>query len=490
VGLAAGPALAVAVYLLLGASKLEPAGRATAAVALLMAVWWVTEALPIAATSLVPIVLFPLCGVRTIEETTAPYARPVIFLFMGGFMAGLAMQRWNLHRRFALAVLRLFGTDPRWIVAGFMLASGVLSMGVSNTATVVMMVPIGLSLIDLVDRHRPEHVDERDTRRFALCLLLGIAYGASIGGVGTLIGTPPNTLLAGYVKENYGQTISFASWLPLGVPFAIIFWPLAWLVLTRFAFPVRFDRVPGGRELIDRELREIGAIKPAEISVLVVWATMALLWVTRRPLEAWSGLALDDSTIAIFGALALFIIPAAGEAPGERLLNWRWAAKLPWGVLVLFGGGLSLAAAVKANGVAEFIGTSLAGLQALGTFGLIVLVVTVVIFLTELTSNTATTAAFLPVLGALAASMKVHPYLLLLPATMAASCAFMLPVATPPNAIVFSSGQVRIPQMAKAGLWLNLIGIVLVSLYVMFAAGPLLGIDLSTFPDWAQPGGP
>lgn len=489
-GLAAGPILGGATYLLLAASRndvtgLQDPGRWTASVAVLMAVWWVTEALPIAATALVPILLFPLLGVASIEATTAPYARPVIFLFMGGFMAGLAMQRWDLHRRFALSILRMVGTNPRGIVGGFILVSGFLSMWVSNTATVVMMVPIGVSLIDVVLRQTSDSVGEPQRRNFAVALLLGIAYGASIGGIGTVIGTPPNVFLVQFVKDTYGREISFAAWMRLGIPLVLVFLPITWIFLTRFAFPIRFRHVQGGRELIAKELEQLGPMKPAEYSVSLVWALMALLWISRRPLTDWAGLPLNDSTIAMAGALALFMIPAGGDARGERLLNWSWAAKLPWGVLILFGGGLSLAAAVKANGVAEFIGASLQGMEAWGAFAVVLLVITVVIFLTELTSNTATTAAFLPVLGALAVSMKVHPYLLLLPATIVASCAFMLPVATPPNAIVFGSGHVTIPQMARAGLVLNLTGIALVWTYVVVAAGPLLGVDFSVFPDWA-----
>ncbi|MDX1531792.1 MAG: SLC13 family permease [Rhodothermales bacterium] len=451
---------------------LGPAGWRVAAVAALMAVWWMTEALPIAATSLVPLVCFPLLGVAPIRDAAAPYAHPIIFLFLGGFLLAKGMERWGLHRRVALSIIVRLGPRPRRIVLGFMLAAAALSMGISNTATAVMMLPIALSVVELA--RRDEAGSEAEEQRFALVLMLGVAYACSVGGLATLIGTPTNALLAGFVDEQYGVELSFAAWMSVGLPLSALGLAVVYVTLTRFVFPVRLPEIPGGRAFIRERLVALGPMRRRERLVAVVFGGAALLWITR-PLLAGVVPGLSDAGIAIAGALLLFGLPAGA---GERLLDWPTARTIPWGVLLLFGGGLSLAAAVADSGLAGWIGERLAAFEAWPTWALVGVVVGTVVLLTELTSNTATAAAFLPVLAALATQVGTEPLLLLVPATVAASCAFMLPVATPPNAIVYGSGHLTIGQMARAGVWLNLALAVLVTalavVCVPLLTGPVL----------------
>jgi sodium-dependent dicarboxylate transporter 2/3/5 len=496
-----GPVLAVAVYFLLALSDLGGAGRGVAAVGVLMAVWWVSEALPLAATALLPIALFPLLGVVEVEDAAAPYANDVIFLFMGGFMLALAMQRWGLHRRIALRTVMAVGTRPVRVIGGFMLATGFLSMWVSNTATTVVMLPIGLSVLALVfERVRGgvqvgadtkvadagEETDDKATANFATCLMLAIAYAASIGSLATLIGTPPNLFMAGFLAESYGIQIGFGQWMLLGLPLAVIFMILTWLVLTKLVYPITLKEIPGGRELFRSELAKLGPMSRGERIVLVVFVSTALLWIAREPLTGWTWLTdlvpgiagLSDAGIAIIAALALFAIPVDARH-GVFTLDWASAVKLPWGVLLLFGGGLSLAAAITSSGLDEFIGNSVAALGGVPTLVMVLVVVISVVFLTELTSNTATAATFLPIVAGIAIGLNIDVLLLVVPAALAATCAFMLPVATPPNAIVFGSGHVTIPQMVRAGWRLNLIAIVLIPL-AMYSLGALvLGAALS-----------
>lgn len=452
-------------------SDVEDAARATAAIGGLMAFLWLTESLPLPVTALLPIALFPLAGVLTIGEATAPYASRFIFLFMGGFMLALAMERWGLHRRVALVTVLAVGTRPSRLVAGFMIATALLSMWISNTATTLIMVPIGVSVIGLMhDRSRSI------CPGLAPCLMLGIAYASSIGGVGTLVGTPPNMVLAGFVENTYGITIGFGRWMLFALPFVVVFLVISWLVMTRWIFALPSDGLPGGRELIRDQLRQLGPMSPGERLIGMVMGLTALAWIIREPVTNWSWLVghvpaigrIDDTMIAIVAAVSLFVIPVnarPGQAGGRTsLLTWEIAEKLPWGVLILFGGGLSLAAGVTSSGLSEWIGSQVAGLTNVPLWALVGLVAVVVIFLTELTSNVATATAFLPVLGGVALGMGLDPLVILLPAGLAASCAFMLPVATPPNAIVFASGKLSLHQMARTGLWLNLIGVVLITM--------------------------
>ncbi len=503
IGLAAGPLLAAVCALLLPAEyrdsagelvALSAAGRATVAALVWMAVWWLTEAIEISATALLPIAVFPLLGVAPIKAATAPYASDLIFLFMGGFLLALAMQRWGLDRRFALLTLRLVGTRPANMVAGFMLATAVLSAFVSNTATTAVMLPIALSVIRLTAQEKGDQAAlatgslPAGNRNFALCLMLGIAYAASIGGIATIIGTPPNGILVQFIKDQiadpFRQEISFARWLSVGAPLAVVFLPLVWLLLTRVLYPIRIRRIAGGRALIEAEYRGLGPANRGERITSVVFVATALAWITRPLVTriAWGEgegalmpfAGLSDSGIAMIAGLVLFLIPV--DRRGRSVLDWETAKRLPWGILILFGGGLSLAAAVKANGVAEFIGSQVTILRHAPPIVLVIAVATLVIFLTELTSNTATTATLVPILSGVAIGLGFHPFLLIVPAALAASCAFMMPIATPPNAIVFGSGYVTIPQMCKAGLWLNLLGVVLVTALMYAVVVPLLGI--------------
>ncbi len=479
VGRFLGPALAVAAYFLLptGEGGLSPEGVAVVSVAVLMAVWWVTEALPLAATALLPIALFPLFGAVEIGDATAPYASDIIFLFMGGFMIALAMQRWGLHRRIALLTITAVGTNPVRVVGGFMIATAFLSMWVSNTATTVMMLPIGLSVLGLVLDDSEENLTGAGASNFAVCLMLAIAYAASIGSLATLIGTPPNLFMAGFLQETYDINIGFAQWMIVGLPLSVVFLFITWVVLTRFVYPPEITEISGGRELIRGQLREMGSVSRGEKIVLAIFITTAFFWVFRQLLANIPFLGgLEDAGIAIAAAIALFAIPVDWRN-GVFALDWKTAAQLPWGVLLLFGGGLSLAAAISETGVDVWIGDQFGGLAGIPIILFVVAVTAAVIFLTELTSNTATAAALLPIFGGVAVGVDLDPLLLVVPAALAASCAFMLPVATPPNAIVFGSGHVTILQMVRAGVWLNIIAIILITIVMYAIAGFALGVS-------------
>jgi solute carrier family 13 (sodium-dependent dicarboxylate transporter), member 2/3/5 len=482
IGLYLGLFLFFLLLILPAPEGLSEAAWKTAAVATLMAVWWITEALPIAATALLPIVLFPVLQVGTIGEATAPYANPLIFLFMGGFIIAIAMQRWNLHKRIALNIVSVVGVKPSSIIIGFIIASAFLSMWVSNTATALMMLPIAISVLQFVESRREN--GPAPVTNFEIVLVLSIAYACNIGGIGTLIGTPPNALMAAFMLENYDVEISFARWMMVGIPLVLIMLPIMYLILSRYIFPIRIKELPGGREVILKQLRELGNISRPEFRVAIVFASTALLWITRPLLEPILP-GLSDAGIAITAGVALFIIPG-GEKEGEQLLQWSNLKDLPWGILILFGGGLSLASAISSSGLAAWIGQGVSGLGALPILLLVLAVILVVVFLTEITSNTATAAAFLPILASSAIGIGQDPMLFVLPAAIAASCAFMLPVATPPNAIIYGSGKVTIPQMAKAGIWLNIIVSVLLSLaaYTLFAF--VFGIEIGVLPEWAQ----
>ncbi len=465
VGLVLGGVLFLLMLILPAPAGLGAAAWRVAAAGVLMATWWVTEAIPIPATALLPLALFPLLGVADIRDAAAPFANPIIYLFLGGFLIARAMEATGLPRRIALSSIRLLGARPRSIIAGVMASCAFLSMWVSNTATALMMLPIGLSLVALMPDGTEDGAEAADEkRRFGTALMLGIAYACSIGGMGTLIGTPPNAFLAGFMLESYGVTIGFAEWMLLGIPLVLVGLPLCYLVLTRIAFPIHSRELPGGRELVDREASALGPFSKAERRVAAVFVLTALTWMTRPILVdniGWlSGL--SDAGIAMSAALVLFVLPS-GEPDGRRLLDWKQARETPWGVLVLFGGGLSLAAAVEVTGLSAWLGTGVGGLTHWPLPLLMLAVVVAVILLTELTSNTATAATFLPVLGGVALGLGRDPLLLAVPAALAASGAFMLPVATPPNAIVYSSRAVGIEDMVRAGIWLNALFAVLVT---------------------------
>lgn len=459
-GLFLGPLLFLLVLVLPQPQGMEPTAQVVAAVTLLMATWWISEAIPIAATALLPIVFFPLLGVMSTAQTTAAYANHLIYLFLGGFLIAMAMQKWNLHRRIALHTIRIVGTSASRTVLGFMLATAFLSMWISNTATAMMMLPIGLAVI--ASRH--ENGDEGNG--FGVSLMLGIAYAASIGGVATLIGTPPNAILAGVLEETTGRTIGFAEWMGFALPLALLMLAIAWLYLTRIAFPGRQTGSAKTRELLHEQLRQLGPTRWEEKWVLAVFTAVAAAWILRGLVDvAWLK-GVGDATIAMAGATLLFLIPSDWRQ-GRFLLDWESAVKLPWEIIILFGGGFTLASGFAESGLTAWIVTRLGLLEATPPWLLVAAVTLLVIFLTEVTSNTATATIVLPVVGALAAAMGMEAAELMIPAAIAASYAFMLPVATPPNAIVFSSGQLTIPQMARAGLWMNLIASLVITLFVL-----------------------
>ncbi|WP_138381006.1 SLC13 family permease [Luteithermobacter gelatinilyticus] len=433
----------------------------TVGVAGLMAIWWATEALPVPITSLMPLILFPAFGIAQMNEAAAPYARPTIFLLMGGFIIATGLARWNLHRRLALHILVRAGHHPGAIIAGFMAATAITSMWISNTASSIMMIPIALSLAgELV------HDNSRSHKGFVLCLILGIAYSASIGGLGTMIGTPPNLFVVGFMKETYNVDISFLQWMLFGVPTVVVLVPVAWFVLVKWTYRFDLKDIPAARDLFQAELNRLGSITVPERRLTVVFALIAGAWIFRQVIQKDLGLMpwLSDAMIAVIGAVALFMIPSGcKKEKGTALLDWETAVKIPWGVLLLFGGGLSLAAAVSETGLALWLGEALSGLTSLHLFLMIMALTSLVIFLTELTSNTATVATLLPVLGALAGAGGFEPMLLFAPTALAGSCAFMLPVATAPNAVIYSTGRVTIPEMMNAGVRLNLLGILVIT---------------------------
>ncbi|MBE0597701.1 MAG: DASS family sodium-coupled anion symporter, partial [Desulfuromonadales bacterium] len=485
IGLLLGPLLFVLMLLIPTPPGMEPAAQKMAAVALLMATWWMCESLPIPATSLLPIPLFPMLGILPTGKATAPYANHLIFLFMGGFIIALSMQRWNLHRRIAMNIVKLVGFSPSRLILGFMVATAALSAFVSNTATAVMMMPIGLAIIaHVVQEGKREGLDREidfspEKFAFGLNLMLGIAYAASIGGMATLIGTPPNTVLAGYLQKTYGYEITFAKWLLVGVPLVAVMLPLCWLWLTRVANPMKLKKVPGGRDLIDNELAQMGAMNAGERWTSLVFGLTAVAWIFAGPIAAFfpEPKFITDATIAMAGASLLFLIPVDMKK-NQFVMDWHWASKMPWGVLILFGGGLALADGFKDTKLADWIGSQVNLLEHAPVLLLVIAVTTLIIFLTELTSNTATAAMVMPILSAVAIGLGQNPLLLVVPAAIAASCAFMLPVATPPNAIVFGSGYVTIPQMVRSGFGLNLLGIALTVALTYLLVLPVFGITV------------
>ncbi len=460
IGLVVGPLLFLLTLFTEPPVGLSVSGWRALGVTALMATWWATEALPLAATALLPILLLPLLDIAALERATAPYANPVIFLFLGGFTLGLAMERCGLHRRVALMTLLAVGSGPRRQIGGIMLATGFIGMWVSNTATTIMMLPIGLSVIELVTRD----ADSAERERFAVALLLAIAYSASISGMTTLIGTPPNALLAAYLRENHAIEIGFGQWMLLGLPLALVMLSFTWWWLTRRGFAIS---TAGSEAMLRRELAVLGAPSRHEWRVAAVFVLTATAWVTRPLFERFVP-GISDTGIAITAALLLFLLPAGG---GGRLLDWRTAEKLPWGVLLLFGGGLSLAAAIQGSGLAGWLAQGLGAFGTLPRLLMIGLVVLVINLLTELTSNTATAATFLPLLAALAVAVAMPVEMLAIPAVIAASCAFMMPVATPPNAIVFGSGHLRIGHMIRAGAALSLFSVMAITLFCFVLVG-------------------
>ena len=568
-------------------ATMPTAARSAAAVTALVATWWITVCIPIPATSLVPLVLFPALGVNTAASTAEVYANNNIFLFMGGFVIALGLQRWGVHRRIALGIIHVVGTNPRRMVLGFMVAAAFLSMWISNTATALMMLPIGLAVADALGDADAPGTGPRNAA-LGTALMLGLAYGASIGGIATPIGTPPNISCARILGILYpqpvevpaptagvfhfaarppawpqvrpgdllgsidrgdspvpvtcgtagiaiqapaaegarvttgqrlllirppkgppAQDLAFGPWVMAFLPLTLVFLPLAWLVLVRITCRVPAGAARAGRAVIEAERRQLGRMRPAERRMLAVFVATALLWVFRKDLPigslvipGWSGLLgellgsgfhpayLHDATVAIAMALLLFVLPAgARDEHGHAvpLMDWPTAQQLPWGILLLFGGGFAVAQAFQTTGLSTWVGESFRELGITSPLLLVFGTCLLLTFLTEVTSNTATTEVMLPIMAGAAAAIGAHPLLLMLPATISASCAFMLPIATPPNAIVFGSGRVSMAAMVRSGLVLNLLGVALVTVMFLWLARPLLGIDLETLPEWALP---
>lgn len=460
IGLLLGPLLFMLIILFLRPEGLTDDGRAILAATAWMAVWWMTEALPIPVTALLPIILFPLFGGLSLDATTSAYGSDVIFLFLGGFVIAVGMEKWNLHKRIALSIISVVGAGTERLVLGFMTATAFISMWISSTASTMLMVPIAMAILSKV-KELLEQVDAEDARdteqKFGMVLLLSVSYSALTGGLATLIGTPPNAIFAGFVKESYGIEISFAGWMLFGVPIAVAFTGITYLLLVKVLYPFKIKELPGGEELIREQRDELGPMSREEKMVGILFALTAFAWISRTfLLQPYLSPNISDAMIAMVAALLLFLLPSK-QNEGETLLTWDIAGKLPWGILILFGGGLAIAAGFSQTGLTEWIGRQLAALEGMPIFVIILAVVLLVIFLTEITSNTATATMLIPIMGALAMAVGVHPFGVLVGTTVAASCAFMFPIATPPNAIVFATGTIKISEMAKAGFWLNIV---------------------------------
>jgi sodium-dependent dicarboxylate transporter 2/3/5 len=475
IGLVLGPGI-FSLMMVVGISQttMDPVAWKTAAVALWMAIWWATEAVPVPITAILPIITFQMLGITTLRESTIPYANPIIFLFLGAFILSLAVERWNLHKRVAFLILTHTGTDAAKLIFGFMAVAALLSMWMTNTSTTMMLMPIALSVVTVITDNT-KNLSDKGKASFQTAMLLGLAYAATIGGLSTLVGTPPNALLAAFLSDNYGIEISFAGWMAVGVPVMLVMLPIAWYGLTKVLYVVDIPENKSISEHLNKLRSELGPITSPEKRVAGIFLIVVALWISRRPLTSYFDIQfLTDPGIVLAAAITLFIFPS-GSKTQSSLMTWHDTARLPWGILILFGGGLSLAASFSSSGLAEWLGTNLVYLNNYGVFILILVATALMIFLTELTSNLTTTATFLPVMGAMAMQGNINPVLLCVPITLAASCAFMLPVATPPNTIVFASGKLTIPDMVRAGIFLNIVGLILLTMVAIWWAPLILG---------------
>jgi sodium-dependent dicarboxylate transporter 2/3/5 len=473
-----GPLLFAITLLFFHPEGLSKEANAVLATTLWIAIWWIFEAVPISVTAMLPIILFPLSGGMNLASTTASFGHKYVFLYIGGFILAIAIEKWNLHKRIALNIVNVIGTSVSKIILGFMVATAFLSMWISNTATAVMMLPIGMAIIAQL-KDNPDTIEDENAT-FGKALMLAIAYSASIGGVATLIGTPPNLVFAGILEEQFNIEMTFSKWMVYGLPISITLLFICWKYLTSFAFKFEQKDFPGGKAEIKRQLTELGKITYEEKAILTIFALTAFLWITRSFLLKQFIPAIDDTIIAMVSATVLFIIPTKNKK--KTLIDWNSAVKLPWGILLLFGGGLALAEGFKTSGLASWIATQVTLIEGLSLAVLLLILIATVNFLTEITSNLATTAMLLPIIAPVALSLNVHPFTLMVGITVAASCAFMLPVATPPNAIVFGSGYLKIPDMVKAGIWMNIISIILITIMTFFLLPILWDFDISTFP--------
>lgn len=475
IGLFLGPALFLLTRYGLDLEGLSDQGIAVLASTLWVATWWITEAVPIAAASLLPIILFPLSGALPIDDTTGSYGHRFIFLYLGGFILALAIEKWNLHRRIALNIIKLIGTDVSKIILGFMVATAFISMWISNTATAVMMLPIGIAIVREMKDLKSTPEDENAI--FGKALMLSIAFSASIGGMATLIGSPPNLVFAGVVQEMYGVEISFLDWFMLGLPISVILLLVSWFYLTEIAFKFTQTEFVEGKAEINRQLKALGKMTYEEKLVLIVFVSTALAWVTRSFLFNKILPNLDDSIIALISGLCLFLFSTSSSDKEKKIMHWEDAVKLPWGILLLFGAGLAIAEGFQTSGLATWIAGSMINLNGFSALIILLVIIAAVNFLTEITSNLATISMLLPVLASAAIVLDIHPFLIMAGATLAASCAFMLPVATPPNAVVFGSNYLKISDMVRVGFFMNLISIAIIFVVVYFVLPTLWGFN-------------
>ena len=467
IGLFLGPILFILVRLVIEVEGLSDEANAILASTLWIATWWITEAIPIAVTSLLPIILFPLSGGLSISETSSSFGHRYIFLYLGGFILALAIEKWNLHRRIALKIISLIGTNVRKIILGFMVATSFLSMWISNTATAVMMLPIGIAIVKQMSNLKS--TDKKENIIFGKSLMLSIAFSASIGGIATLIGTPPNLVFAGILQEIYNVEISFLKWFIFGLPISILLIIISWLYLTRIAFNFKQKEFKEGEIEIKNELNNLGKISYEEKVVLSVFILTGMAWISRSFLLNIFIPSLDDTIIALICGVSLFLLKTKNKNGfKERIMNWEDAVKLPWGVLLLFGGGLAIAQGFQSSGLANWIADNLTKLNGFSLIIILMVVIAAVNFLTEITSNLATIAMLLPILAPTAIILDVHPFILMVAATLSASCAFMLPVATPPNAVVFGSNYLKISDMVRVGILMNLISIIIIFIMVYY----------------------
>ncbi|MEE4241998.1 MAG: SLC13 family permease [Desulfopila sp.] len=473
----------------------KPIVTRMAAVALLMAVWWITDAIPLFATAMLPIILYPVLGIMKGSAIAPTYVNSTIFLFIGGFLIALTMEKWNLHKRMALFIIRLIGGGPSRIILGFMIAAAFLSMWISNTATAIMMVPIGLAIVSQMEAK----FDSTETHKFTLGLMLGIAYSCSVGGMATLVGTPPNLSFSRIFEITFpnAPAIAFGKWFVMALPLSLVMLTVIWFILTKIFFRVP-PHVTVDKSIVNKEYKDLGKISYEETIVLLVFLSTALLWIFRKKLvlgsviiPGWSQLIpfpdlIDDGTVALFMAMLLFLIPARdSQAHSPTIMGAEVVKNIPWNIVLLFGGGFAMAKGFQVTGLSAFLGAQFSGLAGMHPLLMIIIICFGLTFLTEVTSNTATTQMILPILASLAIDMQINPLLLMIPATMSASCAFMMPVATPPNAIVFGSGRIRIAEMAKVGLFINIIGVIVISLFFYFVGTAVFSINPNVMPEWA-----
>ena len=445
------------------------------AIAALMITWWVSEALPMPVVALIPLVLFPLMNIMPIKEVAAGYADSNIFLFMGGFMIGLAIEKWNLHKRIALTIVNITGTSGNRIVLGFILASGLLSMWLSNTATTMMMYPIAASVIHVI---KENHKGNARLDNLAICIMLAIAYASNFGGIATIVGTPPNVAFVSFIKEKYNYSVQFADWMLICTPISLLLLFSLYLVMTKWLYPNKLAADITTRDLIKYELQQMGPLTPSEKRVLIIFVSTALLWITKDLINKTNLIKLDDTMIAMAGALALFICPAGeyNKEGSRKILEWTDTTKMAWGILLLFGGGIALAGALEKAGLIKQMGLWIAGFSGNGGLMLVFIITLVSLFISEIMSNIAQVIVFSPVIGGIADAMHINPLLLGLPMCLGASCASMMPMGTPPNAIVFASGHIKFSQMVKAGFVMNIIAVILITLFCWYLVPLLMGL--------------